>query len=234
MAHSRDLWIIGGGEGSLADEFLLRQPVDKYDAILHTDKAEADVTNWREIDKYIDYFMEWQAACDQVDIAYFAGVNRLGPIGELDYNVVDHHFDVNVMGFIGLLNAVQASELKRANIVAVVSDASRTAMRTSIAYCASKAALAHAVRCGARELAPKHRVNGVSPSVIAGTPMTAYVDMEVQRLRGWTHKEALEYEGSLVPMRTRVTKQEVTEVITTTLDGPWFQTGSIIDITGGK
>lgn len=242
---SKNLWIIGGGKKTLAEMIHTSTEVnDQYDAILQTEQGEVDVTQRVEISSYLNHLVEWQPEMRQLDIVYCAGFNRLAPLGSLERFTLARHFDVNVIGFINLLDAIAGHSSPQSNwnwerdacvnVVAIVSDASRTAMRTSIAYCSSKAALAHAIRCGARELAPIHRVNGVSPSVIADTPMTEYVDEQVQKQRGWTAEEAFDYEKSLVPMGTRVTKTEVAEVVRSTLAGPWFQTGSIIEITGGK
>lgn len=231
---NRNLWVIGSGENTLAEQIHSDTKIDNYKAILATGQGEVDVLSGHEIRSYLGHIMEWQPDMTQLDIVYCAGFNRLSALGSIERFPLHRHFEVNVQGFIWLLDSIVQTGLQRANVVAIVSDAARTAMRTSIAYCSSKAALAHAVKCGARELAPNHRVNGVSPSVIADTPMTEYVDEQVQKLRGWTHKEALEYEASLIPMRTRVTKAEVADVVRATLNGPWFQTGAIIDITGGK
>lgn len=168
-------------------------------------------------------------------IVYSAGVNELMPLGEINSQDMMLIYEVNVLGFILLLDAVaRQSHSYTSSVVAIVSDSATTAMRHSIAYASSKAALAHAIRCGARELAPWCRVNGVSPSIVAGTPMTEHVDMEVQKLRNWTAKEANDYEISLVPMRRRCTKEEVSSVVVDVLDGPEFMTGAIIPITGGK
>ncbi len=232
---AKDLWIIGSGDGTLAETIYKETSRISYGATLHTGAGEVDITSPHEISAHLNYLSEWQPELDQLDIVYCAGYNRLAPLGALNMFDLSHTFDVNVKGFIALLDAiVETRVIRKANVVAIVSDAARTAMRTSIAYCSSKAALAHAIKCGARELAPQHRVNGVSPSVNADTPMTNYVDGQVQKLRGWTREEAMEYEKSLIPMGKRVTKLEVAEVVKSTLDGPWFQTGAIIDITGGK
>lgn len=179
-------------------------------------------------------------------IVYSAGVNQLMPLGWIsDFNLAEV-YSVNVLGFIRVLNAIVhnrgpnpptatgAYEWQKVSVVAIVSDSATTAMRHSIAYASSKAALAHAIRCGARELAPWCRVNGVSPSIVADTPMTESVDAEVQRLRGWTEEQASNYERSLVPMGRRCTRDEVARVALGVLDGPEFMTGAIIPITGGK
>lgn len=168
-------------------------------------------------------------------IVYSAGVNELMPLGKINSDDLMLTYKVNVMGFILLLDAVaRQSHWYTSSIVAIVSDSATTAMRHSIAYASSKAALAHAIRCGARELAPWCRVNGVSPSIVADTPMTEHVDERVKDLRNWSTSEMREYENSLVPMGRRCTKSEVSRAVLDVLNGPEFMTGAIIPITGGK
>jgi NAD(P)-dependent dehydrogenase (short-subunit alcohol dehydrogenase family) len=168
-------------------------------------------------------------------IVYSAGVNELMPLGKINSQDLMLIYEVNVIGFILLLDAVAAlSHSYTRSVVAIVSDSATVAMRHSIAYASSKAALAHAIRCGARELAPWCRVNGVSPSMVEDTPMTEHVNEQVQQQRGWTAEKALEYEMSLIPMGRRCTKEEVSRLVRNVLDGPDFLTGAIIPITGGK
>jgi NAD(P)-dependent dehydrogenase (short-subunit alcohol dehydrogenase family) len=168
-------------------------------------------------------------------VIYSAGVQHLGFIGELDEDEVAHIYRVNVLGFIHLLDALRWHQgTHPTNILAIVSDASRVAMRGSIAYCSSKAALAHAVRCAARELAPEWRVNGLSPGVVDGTGMTAYVDSVVPAIRGWSAEQARDYERSMIPMGRRATTQEVADAAYGILAGPKYMTGSVIEMTGGR
>jgi len=142
-------------------------------------------------------------------------------------------FDVNVFGFFNVLNQLLARQ-EGGNVLALVSDSSHTPMRGSMAYCTSKAALHQAVRVAARELSPEWRVNGVSPSIVAGTRMTKFVDETVPGFRGWDPEKAAEYEKSMVPIGRRATKLEVARVMLDVLMGPAFMTGSIVEMTGGK
>jgi NAD(P)-dependent dehydrogenase (short-subunit alcohol dehydrogenase family) len=168
-------------------------------------------------------------------IVYSAGVNELMPLGKINSDDLLLTYEVNVLGFILLLDAVaRLSHSYTSSIVAIVSDSATVAMRHSIAYASSKAALAHAIRCAARELAPWCRVNGVSPSMVNDTPMTEHVDERVRKLRNWTWEQAHAYEMSLVPMGRRCTKLEVSRLVLDVLDGPEFMTGAIIPISGGK
>lgn len=220
--------VIGGNSGigaQIAED--LRAQGDKVST---PDIRELDVRSSRAMKRYLrDYELPFNR------IVYSAGVNELMPLGEINPDDLVLTYEVNVMGFILLLDAVAAAPHSHtSSIVAIVSDSATTAMRHSIAYASSKAALAHAIRCGARELAPWCRVNGVSPSIVADTPMTEHVDAEVQRLRGWTWEQANAYEMSLLPMGRRCTKEEVSRVALSVLKGPEFMTGAIIPITGGK
>lgn len=220
--------VIGGNSGigaQVAEDLRARG-----DIVSTPDMLELDVRLPQAAIRYLeDYGIPFNR------IVYSAGVNELMPLGKINSDDLMLTYKVNVMGFILLLDAVaRQSHSYTSSIVAIVSDSATTAMRHSIAYASSKAALAHAIRCGARELAPWCRVNGVSPSIVAGTPMTEHVDTEVQKLRNWTAKEAHDYEMSLVPMRRRCTKEEVSSVVVDVLDGPEFMTGAIIPITGGK
>jgi NAD(P)-dependent dehydrogenase (short-subunit alcohol dehydrogenase family) len=195
----------------------------------HPSVAELDVRYPSSVEGYINV----KGPYDQV--VYCAGFNLLEMIGSLDgyLDVID----INYVGFIRVLDALMQPRIEKppCNIVAIVSDASRVAMRGSIAYCSSKAGLAHAIRCAARELSEYGwRVNGVSPTVVAGTPMTAYIDATVPQFRGWTPDQARAYEQSSIPIKRRVFIEEVVQVVLQVLEGPAAMTGSIIEITGGK
>jgi NAD(P)-dependent dehydrogenase (short-subunit alcohol dehydrogenase family) len=219
--------VIGGNSGIGAQ--VAEDLRNKGDVVVTPDIDELDVRDRLDARVYLQDCLPFNR------IVYSAGVNELMPLGQVDFGHLALTYQVNVMGFIVLLDAVAAlSHSYTSSIVAIVSDSATTAMRHSIAYASSKAALAHAVRCAARELAPWCRVNGVSPSIVAGTPMTEHVDEKVQELRGWTEKEASDYEMSLVPMGRRCTKKEVSRAVCDVLDGPEFMTGAIIPITGGK
>lgn len=238
MRRKRFLWVLGVGYlnlgqmvldmGHQADEGL------RYDGMLGTDEQTGDVcsdvhllSKARQIRK--------ENPGHVLDVVYCAGVNRLSAIKDVDEIELWETFNVNVMGFIRLMKVlVNVYGEDGANVVAVASDAARNAMRNSINYCASKAALVQAVRVAARELAPAYRINAISPAIIDATPMTMDIDIEVQQQRGWTEEEARAYERTMIPMGRRAEKYEVAQVILSTLIGPDFLTGSNIEITGGK
>lgn len=218
--------VIGAAPGGIGYEIMRQSPgeviapsIDNFD-VMHRDSMES-------------WFKHKGKTFDRV--VFCAGVNLLGKIGELDEYNIYHSFRVNVIGFINMLDALKRWQGDSpVSVVAIVSDSAHTPMRGSIAYSSSKAALAQAIRCAARELAPAWRVNGISPSVVEDTPMTRSVDAVVPALRGWSEEKAMEYELSLIPMGRRATKSEVARLTIDVLSGPEFLTGAIIPITGGK
>lgn len=172
-----------------------------------------------------------------------AGVNNLKWAEELTLDDYVRDFSVNAFGFGLLVGAhmriFDPEEADRTDgylhsALAVVSDAMRNPMRGSTVYCSSKAALAAIIRNLAREYAGHTRVNGVAPAIVADTPMSDKIDAEVPDFRGWSRDAAAKYERTMLPMGRRVTKAEVADVMYHTLFGPAYQTGTIVDITGGK
>lgn len=169
-------------------------------------------------------------------IVYTPGVNHLNYVEDQTSTYMINDYMVNVLGFTSLMGIHSKMYGKEAmkSAVAIVSDAARNPMRGSLSYCSSKAALGMAIKVIAREWAGVTRVNGVAPAIVDDTPMTEYIDEAVPLFRGWDPVAAREYEKTMLPMKRRVTKDEVAEVIDHTLFGPAYQTGSIVDITGGK
>jgi NAD(P)-dependent dehydrogenase (short-subunit alcohol dehydrogenase family) len=194
------------------------------------DKNEMDVQNKDQLISYISTYGPFD------EIIYGAAVNYLEWVRDIGRTrLIGHTFDVNVVSFVETVSfhhILFGHYPKR--IVAISSDAARTAMRGSLAYGASKAALNAAIKNMARELAPQTVVVGVAPGMVADTPMTNYIDAEIPIHRGWTVEYAREYEKGLIPMQRRITKQEVAETIHFALTGPDMLSGSILEITGGK
>jgi NAD(P)-dependent dehydrogenase (short-subunit alcohol dehydrogenase family) len=169
-------------------------------------------------------------------IVYSAGMNDLAWVPERrTARLMDETFRVNCSGFVSVVSEhIHAFPDDALSVVAVSSDAAEIPMRGSVAYCASKAALNMAVKVLARELAPLHRINAVSPGMVDGTPMTAYIDATIPIFRGWTPDQARNYERQNVPTERRASRDEVAETVIWVLMGPDQMTGSIIDINGGR
>jgi len=170
-------------------------------------------------------------------IVYSAGVNVLGWVGQLGSpgTALGALWETNCAGFVHLMGCHERLYPEaKGSAVAISSDAARRPMRGSLAYCASKAALDMSVRCMARELAPRWRVNAVSPGMTAGTKMTARLDVDIPRFRGWSPDYARKYEESQTPMGRRAHPAEIAQVVLDVLVGPEYLTGSIIEINGGR
>jgi pteridine reductase len=91
------------------------------------------------------------------------------------------------------------------------------------AYLMSKAALIEMVRSLARELAPKVRVNGVAPGVVAFPERGAEADAEMQ-------KQYL----SRVPMQRSGTPEDAAEVVRWLALDAKYTTGEIVRVDGGR
>ena len=189
-----------------------------------------DVGNRKAVE---GWFANW-GPYDQV--VYSVGINYLEWIGKLDTTEIDNLTDANYLGFLWVLDVmVKFQHEHPARIVVVGSDAAERPMRTSIAYCASKAALHMAVRVAARELGPKGwRINAVAPGMTDHTGMQEYVDARVMEVRGWTQEQMLAYEEQQAVVPGRIQPIEVAHTIYDTLMGPDHLNGSIIFINGGR
>ena len=229
-----DMWVVGGDTGIGAAVALRAANVERYNSVRVYGKSNMDVSNPYDLHDRIDFDINKYGMPET--IVYTAGANVLGNIGELNSADVHRQFSVNALGFVFLLDSLATLGMKDfpLNIVAICSDAAETPMRGSIAYCSSKAALQMAIRCGAREMAPNWRINGISPSTVDGTAMTDYIDDTVPTFRGWTPEQARSYEMGNMPMKRRATVDEVVELVFQVINGPEFMTGSIVKLTGGK
>lgn len=221
--------IVGAGSG-VGQEFH-KNMLESYSEIewFAPGQDELDVRSEPLINDYIDKFGPFDY------IVYTAGVNRLVWVEDISIEELVDVYKVNVFGLPLILGSQKRIfKSSSASVVAVVSDSYRTPMRGSLPYGSSKAALYAVIRNLARELAPHWRVNGVSPGIIEGTPMSNYIDATVPGFRGWDPEKAKAYEKTLVPMERRATTKEISDMIEFALFGPEFMTGSILEITGGK
>lgn len=168
-------------------------------------------------------------------VVYSVGINKLDWVRDMDRADFRDLMMVNVWGFVMLMQELEMTGRSH-SVVAVTSDAARRPMRTSLAYCASKAALDMAIRVSSREYASKGwRVNGVAPGKVADTPMTSYVDDRVLQLRDWNRAEAEAYERSSSAIGRPLSADEVAAVIVDVLlseSAGW--TGDIISVNGGR
>lgn len=221
------VWVIGGTSGiGAAVASLLEERLENPSA---TGK-DVDVTFPEELAHY-------QRRCGPWDgVVFSAGTNQLSWIRDITQSERRAIMETNYGGFVNLLKVLlQDSRQRPIPIVAVSSDAGRRPMRTSLAYCASKAALNMAVQCAARELGPKGwRINAIAPGMTDRTEMTAYIDRQVPAIRGWTPQQAREYEKSQQPLGRRGTPEEMALMIFDMLYAPNYLNGAIIEVNGGR
>lgn len=225
--RDRRLVILGGTSGiGKAVEFLSAKQYH-FQHVTALGREHFDIRDEEALDSHLKKL-------DPTDVVYSVGVNELDWVKDIHLLTFRHLMEVNVWGFLSTLQTLQRMEGPR-SVVAVTSDAAWRPMRTSAAYCASKAALEMAVRVASRELAPfGWRVNAVAPGKVADTAMTRYVDERVLELRGWSEEEASAYERQSSPLSRMVTKAEVAEVVFSILNGPQAQTGEIVAVNGGR
>jgi len=122
-----------------------------------------------------------------------AGVVRLNWLENIASDEWDRVMDTNCKGILRmsqyLLPKLRESE---GTILNIVSSAAHLPMRTSAAYCASKAAALMLTKQMARELAPDITVFSISPNRMSGTRMSESVDKKTAYLRDWTPEQVRE------------------------------------------
>lgn len=226
--RARRLLILGGSTG--IGKEVLDQATKSW--------GYTDIHAYGEHDFNIQHQQPLAEAVEELaptDVVYCVGINRLDWIRDAKVTDFVEVMKTNVWGFLNTIQQLDAHEEAPCNVVAVTSDAAWRPMRTSAIYCASKSALEMAVRVASREYAPRGwRINAVAPGKVEDTPMTDYVDAKVLELRGWSVAAAEAYEVASTPLGRKVTKEEVAEVILSTLNGPKAQTGEIIAVNGGR
>lgn len=226
------LWVCGGttGIGAATVTAAARLGFDAIGTSAHTGE---DVRSQNALDQFV---IGANASFPITHAVYAAGINRLDWIENTNGDEVLDLLNVNVVGFqrflAALLNYNTAPAMR---ICVVTSDAATRPLRTSLAYCASKAALEAAVRVAARELGPRgHRINAVAPGMTDDTGMTGYVDGRVPEVRGWTSEEALAYEMQQAVIKRRARPEEIADTIMSVLQLPDYVNGASVVVNGGR
>ncbi|HEX3779586.1 MAG TPA: SDR family oxidoreductase [Pseudonocardiaceae bacterium] len=186
----------------------LRLPVD--------DSAEVDRAAASVLDRY-----------GRVDVL----VNAAGTTRKIDHDdldaMTDEAFDeiyaVNVRGVFSVVRAFRPllRAAQDAVVVNVSSLSAQTGLGSSIAYCASKAALDAMGKSLARVLAPEVRVIGISP---------AAVDTDFVPGRS---RSAVEAQASRSPLRTVVAPDDVAVAIMGAITHLRLTTGTAVVVDGG-
>jgi len=125
----------------------------------------------------------------------------------------------------------------RKQIVVVGSMAYRNVLNASAPYCASKAGVAHLIRCLGWELTPKgYYIWGVHPSNVEGTPMAEDTIQGIMAYRNLTYEEAEAYWGAVNLMPRWLEASDVADTIVRLVASPsaCWQSGTNIELTAGQ
>jgi NAD(P)-dependent dehydrogenase (short-subunit alcohol dehydrogenase family) len=112
----------------------------------------------------------------------------------------------------------------------------RQALRSSVGYVASKAAL-HAITCTtAKEAAGKYPLMAmtISPSSVENTTMVEYAKQQLIAQRGMTREQAEAYSHSASPLGRAMTHDEVWKAYDYAVNhAPMYASGSNLELPGG-
>jgi 3-oxoacyl-[acyl-carrier protein] reductase len=138
-------------------------------------------------------------------------------------------FAVNVQGPFLCTRAVKEALLRQGGgeIVNVASVAGIQAVGSSIAYCASKAALLNMTVALARALAPRIRVNAVAPGFITGRWLQ-------QGLGAAAYERVKQRFQDALPLGEVCSPQDIATAILNIIIGPDVMTGQTIVVDGGQ
>ena len=162
-------------------------------------------------------------------VVYAAGICEPCLLKDMTLENFKRHLDINLTG--NFIVAQAAALHMQANdggaIVNISSELSHIGMGYYVHYCAAKAGVLGLTRALAAEMAPKVRVNSVSPGPI-DTPM---LRQEIKFFGGT--QEVLDGAVGRVPMKRFATPQEVAKAVFFLATQTSFATGSILMLDGG-
>lgn len=228
---SRSVLVLGGATEDSIGAAIVERLDDLGHLVFAPNQAMLDVTHDDPED-----MMAVLEECQPDSVVYSVGINELEWSWALERESFERIMLANVWGFVNLLRTLQTTS-RTYSVLAITSDAAYRPMRSSMAYCASKAALDMVIRVASRELAAEGwRINGLAPGKVEGTAMTKYVDERVMQIRHFkTRAEAEQYEMAGNPLRRKLHPAEVAEVACDILlsnSAGW--TGDIVTVNGGR
>jgi NAD(P)-dependent dehydrogenase (short-subunit alcohol dehydrogenase family) len=193
-----------------------------------------DVTDYRACD---DYFQQH----DDADVLVLShGQTEMAWFEDMSQEHIDQILRVNLTGSVyaiqAFVNATMDSPYRK-RIVSIGSMAYRSVLNASAVYCASKAGLAHLVRCLGWELTPKaFDIFGVHPSNTEGTPMTEHTIEGIAAYRGLDEAAARAYWASIKLLPGWLQTQDIAAVVRFLVTEPAasFLSGTQIELSGGQ
>ena len=167
LSGERNLILVGRNEAKL-DE-VIRQIGGTHKVLKLVIDLDADR---RQVGSRLAEFI--QSGDLQIEaLVHCAGTSKVMPLRQADTDSIDSIFNVNILSAMELIRPLLKKENKGTlkNIVFISSLASIRGEKGNAVYAASKGALNAMAISLAKELAPKVRVNSVSPGTVE-TPMT--------------------------------------------------------------
>ncbi|MEJ6404716.1 SDR family oxidoreductase [Yoonia sp. 2307UL14-13] len=174
--------------------------------VLTTDLGKPD-RQVGETHRPFDLMNDLDAACDWVRaekpdvLVNNAAVFDMGSVLQADLAQYDRLFAVNVRAMFALMQAAGQvmMEMGRGSIINMASQAGHRGEALVAHYCATKAAVISYTQSAALALAPKVRVNAISPGVIE-TPMWKEVDALFAKFEGKEPGQKKREVGAAVPL----------------------------------
>jgi len=145
-----------------------------------------------------------------------AGINGIDMLEDIHESLWDDVVGVNAKGIFKMSQACLPMLIKsKGTIVNIISNAATMPMTSSLCYNASKGAGLIMTKQMARELTRRHGITvfSVSPNKLKGTEMSAQIDAEVVRTRGWTVEEAQKYQLAGLLSGKETEPEQVAELI---------------------
>lgn len=164
-------------------------------------------------------------------LAFCAGIGTVRPIKMCRYDFMKKVMDINFFSFVELIRCISAKGCHNSEHTAVVGISALGAFlgnSTKTAYCASKAAMNSAVRCLAKELAPKgFCINTVAPGV-TDTPMAKAAEEYAQDSDTFKAIAERQYLGICQP-------EDIADAVVFLMSNKSRMiTGSCLPVDGGK
>ena len=187
-----------------------------------------DLKNLEGIESLIKQIVSENGAID--GFVHSAGIGNTRPLKMMKPDFLREVMEINFNSFVEITRCITKKSFFNENmsIVGISSIASVQGNQSKTAYCASKAAMDAAIRCMAKELAPKKiRVNSVMPGLIKTDIFEAFLDRSVDS-EDAKNIMARQYLGMGEPI-------DVANMIAYLLtDMSKFITGTSIPIDGGR
>lgn len=176
--------------------------------------------------KAIDKFEGVDVLVNNAGTTKFCNHHDLDGLSASDFQAI---YAVNAIAPFQMIRAVQGTMKAqgKGSVVNVASMAGINGIGSSIAYCASKAALLNMTKSLARVLGPEIRVNAVCPGFIEGEWLKQGLgELAYEKIKQKTEQQT--------PLKQVTKAEDIAEAIVMLIEGPALMTGEAIIVDGGK